>query len=161
MKHDFKPYNQYGVLLSDQSNKMAKFEFLLGTWNMEYRVPKSSFSKEDKGVGTGEFKKALNDKYVMFNYSAELSSGRSSAHAIFAWDEKTKSYKYWWFEDSGSFMTATCDFINDDTLHLNWHDSLLIQTFTKADPNRIVLRMEHPSSKGKYELILEVIFTRK
>ena len=57
-------------------------------------------------------------------------------------------------------MTATCNFINDDTLFLNWHDSLLIQTFTKADPNKIILRMEHPSSEGKYELILEVIFTR-
>lgn len=70
---------------------MDKFEFLLGTWNMEYRVPKSSFSKEDNGIGTGEFKKALNDKYVMFDYSAELSSDRSSAHAIFGWEEKIKN----------------------------------------------------------------------
>ena len=70
-------------------------------------------------------------------------------------------YKFWWFEDSGSFMTATCNFINEDILHLSWHDSLLIQTFSKVDPNRIVLRMEHPSSEEKYELILEVIFTRE
>lgn len=140
---------------------MNKFEFLLGNWNMEYRVPKSSFSEADKGAGTGEFKRILNDKFVIFNYSATLSSSKGAAHAIFAWDEKTKLYKYWWFEDSGSFMTATCNFINDDILHLNWHDSLLIQTFTKVDPNRIVLRMEHPSSEGKYELILEVIFTKK
>ena len=147
--------------MSDQSNKMDKFDFLLGKWNMEYRVPKSSFSKEDKGIGAGEFIKALNDKYVMFDYSAELSSGRGSAHAIFAWDEKVKMYKLWWFEDSGSFMTATCNFINEDILHLSWHDSLLIQTFSKVDPNRIVLRMEHPSSEEKYELILEVIFTRE
>lgn len=58
-------------------------------------------------------------------------------------------------------MTATCDFINDDTLFLNRHDSLLIKTFTKADPNKIVLRMQYPSSEGNFELIFEVIFTRK
>lgn len=97
----------------------------------------------------------------MFDYSAELGSDRSSAHAIFGWEEKAKMYKYWWFEDSGSYMTATCDFINDDTLFLNWHDSLLIKTFTKADPNKIVLRMQYPSSEGNFELIFEVIFTRE
>ena len=130
-----------------------------GIWNIEYRKVHSV--KKYKGIGAGEFIKALNDKYVMFDYSAELSSGRGSAHAIFAWDEKVKMYKFWWFEDSGSFMTATCNFINEDILHLSWHDSLLIQTFSKVDPNRIVLRMEHPSSEEKYELILEVIFTRE
>ncbi len=147
--------------MSDQLNKMEKFEFLLGKWNMEYRIPKSAFSEEDKGTGKGEFKRVLNDKYVTFNYSSTLTSGKGAATAIFAWDEKANFYKFWWFEDSGNFTTATCNFINDDTLFLNWHDSLLIQTFTKVDPNKIILRMEHPSSEGKYELILEVIFTRE
>jgi len=36
---------------------------------MEYRVPKSAFSKADKGFGEGTFKRALNNKYVFFDYS--------------------------------------------------------------------------------------------
>ena len=53
------------------------------------------------------------------------------------------------------------NFINNDTLFINWHDSLLMQKFKKVSQNKVVLRMENPNSDGKYELILEVIFTRK
>jgi hypothetical protein len=144
--------------MAKELNKMEKFEFLLGDWNLEYKIPKSTFSEAGRDSGTGRFKRALNDKYVYFDYSTKTGG---EAHAIFAWDEKTKVYRYWWFESSGSFLTATCNFVNDETLFLNWHDTLLIQTFRKEGPNKVVLRMEHPIALGKYELILEVIFTRK
>jgi hypothetical protein len=142
-------------------NMMEKFDFLLGNWNLEYRVPKSAFSEAATGTGTGTFKRALDDTYVYFDYSCSLTTGEGAAHAIFAWDEKAKVYRYWWFENSGNFLTATCNFVNNETLFLNWHDTLLIQTFTKAAPNKVILRMENPDSEGKYELILEVIFTRR
>jgi hypothetical protein len=32
---------------------MERFEFLLGGWNLEYRVPKSSSGEADTGNGTG------------------------------------------------------------------------------------------------------------
>jgi hypothetical protein len=140
---------------------MKKFDFLLGDWNLKSKVPKSAFSKADTGTGTGTFKRALDDKYVYFDYSSSFTTEQGEAHAIFAWDEKTKVYRFWWFENSGNFLTATCNFVNDETLFLNWHDTLLIQTFRKTGPNEVILRMEHPDSEGKYELILEVIFTRK
>lgn len=140
---------------------MERFAFLLGNWNLEYRVPKSAFSKADTGSGSGTFKRVLNDNYVCFDYSCSLTTGEGEAHAIFAWDEKTKIYRFWWFESSGNFQTATCNFLKDETLYLNWHDTLLKQTFKKINQNKVVLRMEHPNSEKEYELILEVIFTRK
>ena len=82
------------------------------------------------------------------------------AHAVFAWDDKARAYRYWWFEDSGSFLTATCDFVKEGVLFLNWHDSLLTQTFSRENPDRVVLRMNHPDSTGQPEIILEVIFAR-
>ena len=145
--------------MTKQLNEMGKFNFLLGNWDMEYKVPESSFSK--KATGTGTFKRTLDDKYVYFDYSYRLTTVESRAHAIFAWDKKAKIYRYWWFESSGNFLTATCNFVNDEILCLNLHDTLLIQTFKKEGTNRVVLRMEHPSSEGKYELILEVISTKK
>lgn len=144
-----------------QQSPMERFEFLLGDWNLEYRVPKSSFSKAATGTGTGIFKRALKDKYVFFDYSCSLTTGRGQAQGIFAWDDKSKVYRYWWFESSGSFAQATCNFIDDKTLYLTWHDTLLTQTFTKASPDKIILRMEQPRPRGKSELILEVILTRK
>jgi hypothetical protein len=147
--------------MDKQLNMMQKFDFLLGDWNLEYKIPKSAFSEAGTGTGTGTLKRALDDKYVYFDYSASLTEEQGEAHAIFAWDEKTKVYRFWWFESSGNFLTATCNFVNDETLFLNWHDTLLIQTFRKTGPNEVILRMEHPDSEGKYELILEVIFTRK
>jgi len=147
--------------MAKESKMMEKFDFLLGNWNLESRIPKSEFSEADTGTGTGTIKRALDDKYVYFDYSASLTTGKGAAHAIFAWDEKAKVYRYWWFESSGSFLTATCDFVNNETLFLNWHDTLLIQTFRKVGPDKVILRMENPTSEGKYELILEVIFTRK
>lgn len=41
---------------------------------------------------------------------------RGEAKGIFAWDEKIKMFRCWWFENSGSFQSATCNFINDNTL---------------------------------------------
>ncbi len=140
---------------------MEKFNFLIGSWHLKYRVPKSIFSNEDEGEGTGEFKKILNDKYVVLNYSAKLKLSANSAKGIFTWDKKSNLYRYWWFEDSGNFLSATCDFVNDETLCLNWHDSLLFQTFKKESDNKVILKMKYPLNENMHDLILEVILTRK
>ncbi len=141
---------------------MEKFNFLIGDWELIYNIPKSSFSKELTGKGTGTFKRLLSNKYVVFDYEASFSNGDlAAAHGIFVWDEKIEMYRYWWFEDSGSFDSATCSFINNNTLFMSWHDSILIQTFKKIDQNTVELRMENPDKEGKFELILEVLFKRK
>ena len=145
----------------EESNPIDKFNFLLGEWNLEYRVPKSKFSDVDSGTGEGEFKRVLNDRYVTFDYQAKLSSGEGKAHAIFAWDEKSKIYRYWWFEDSGAFMQATCNFLDENTLCLNWHDSLLVQTFSRMENGNVILEMKYPKNKTEYEIVLEVIFTKR
>jgi hypothetical protein len=137
---------------------MDKFRFLLGNWNLEYRIPESFFSPAGSDSGTGSISRALNDKYVIFEYSTATGS---EAKGIFAWDEKIKAYRYWWFENSGNFLTATCNFINDEILAMNWHDTLLVQTFTKEDNDKIVLKMLHPGEKGGYDPVLEVVMKRK
>ena len=58
-------------------------------------------------------------------------------------------------------MTATCNFINDDTLFINWHNSLLIQTFQKVAPDKVSLRMQDPNDVGQYETVMEVLLIRK
>lgn len=147
--------------MASREKAMEKFDFLLGDWDLEYRVPKSSMSPAATGMGSGTFKRFLNDRYVLFDYSCSLTTGQGQAHAIFAWDEKTKLYRFWWFEDSGNFAQATCNFTSDKILCLNWHDSLLVQSFRGVDPDKIILKMEQPAPEGGYELVLEVIFTRK
>jgi hypothetical protein len=147
--------------MTKQAEPMEKFDFLLGDWDMEYRIPKSSMSEADTGTGSGTFKRFLDDKYVTFDYSCSLTTGQGQAHAIFAWDEKAKLYRFWWFENSGNFDQATCNFLSDKVLSLNWHDSLLVQSFRAVDPNKIILRMEQPTPEGEFELVMEVIFTRK
>ncbi len=140
------------------SNAMNKFEFLLGDWNLESRIPKSIFSEAGSDTGIGSFKRALNDKYVFFEYS---SKSGGEAKGIFAWDDKIKVYRYWWFENSGDYSAATCNFINDEVIAMNWHDSILVQTFVKDGPDKVILKMEYPSVKGGHELVLEVLFTRR
>ena len=140
------------------SNAMNKFEFLLGDWNLESRIPKSIFTEAGSDTGIGSFKRALNDKYVFFEYS---SKSGGEAKGIFAWDDKIKVYRYWWFENSGNYLAATCNFINDEVIAMNWHDSILVQTFVKDGPDKVILKMEYPSVKGGHELVLEVLFTRR
>lgn len=150
--------------MARKENVMEKFGFLLGTWHLGYRIPKSMFSEADTGSGTGTFKRVLDDRYVCFDYSCSFSSApeqTTRAHAIYAWDEKANVYKVWWFESSGNFTDGTCNFVNDEILYINWHNGLFVQTFKKAGQNEIILRMEHPDSEGKYELAMEVIFTRE
>ena len=103
----------------------------------------------------------MNDKYVTFDYECSLTTGNGKAHAIFAWDKKARIYRYWWFEDSGNFASAVCNFIGDHVLYLHWNDVLLSQTFTKTDPDTIILKMEQPIARDCNELILEVTLTRK
>ena len=149
------------MTVTNDKNSMEKFKFLLGEWDMDYNILKSTFSEKTTGTGEGIFKRALDNKYIFFNYLTLIDGKKGQAHGVFAWDEKSKTYRYWWFESSGNFSTATCNFINDKTLFLNWHDTLLIQTFQKIKNNKVILRMEYPNSQGEYELVLEVIFTRK
>ena len=70
--------------MENEFNPMDKFNFLLGSWEMEYKVPKSKFSEKDSGKGRGKFTRILNDKYVSFDYTGKLSSGDFAAHALFA-----------------------------------------------------------------------------
>lgn len=137
---------------------IEKLDFFLGNWDLDYIIPESFMSKACRDSGTGSFHKILNDKYVMFEYSTDSGS---EAKGIFAWDSHTESYKYWWFENSGIFLSATCNFISDDILAMNWHDSLLVQTFERKNPDRIILKMQYPSIKNCHQPVLEVIFTRK
>jgi hypothetical protein len=139
---------------------MNKFEFLIGEWIMEYHVPKSSLSPAMTGTGRGVFKRALNDQYVYFDYQAQLEKVAAAAHAVFAWDKKLNIYRFWWFEDSGAFMTATCNFVDDHTLMLNWHETLLIQSFELQNQKEIVLRMEYPKNRQENELVLQVRFNK-
>ncbi|MBU1679511.1 MAG: hypothetical protein KKD86_11785, partial [Bacteroidetes bacterium] len=124
---------------------------------LEYRIPKTEFSDSGSDNGIGTFRKILSDTYVLFEYSTK-SGG--AAKGIFAWDEKIKAFRYWWFENSGNFSTATCNFINDSTLAMNWHDTLLVQTFVRDSQDRVILKMQHPDDKLGYKLILEVILTK-
>ena len=148
--------------MAKELDMMDKFDFLLGDWNLEYRVPKSSFGEADTGTGEGTVKKILGGRYVQFDYRASLKrTGTGSARGIFAWDPAARIYRYWWFEESGNFLAASCDFVAEGVLRMNWHDSLLVQTFAKQDPNRVLLRMERPAASGSYEIIMDVLLTRK
>ena len=140
--------------MAKQSNPMNKFDWLIGTWHLEYTLPQA-------GTGTGTFKRALDGMYVFFDYSASSPTGETgAAHGIFAWDQKTSTYHYWWFENSGHFQQAMCDFINDDTLLMHWDAGLLIQTFQKTGPNQVELEMSKPNVQGHYEPILKVMLTK-
>ena len=144
----------------DESNPMDKFNFLIGSWEMESYIPKSRFSDDDSGKGSGEFKRTLNDKYVTFDYSAKYSKGEGAAHAIFVWDSKSEIYRYWWFEDSGEFNRATCEFIDENTLCLNWDNSIFVQTISKQQNGNIILEMRYPVNKNDYEPVLKVIMKK-
>jgi len=98
---------------------MNKFDFLLGDWILEYKVPKSAFHESATGSGSGTFKRALSDKYVIFDYFSSVGGQQGEAHGIFVRDEKANIYRYWWFESSGAFMQASCNFVNEKTLHMN------------------------------------------
>ena len=136
--------------MNEQPNPIDKFNFLLGKWDLEYKVPKTQFSDEDFGLGEGEFKRILNNRYVTFDYHAKLEPRERAAHAIFAWEEKSKIYRYWWFEDSGAFMQATCNFLDENTLCLNWHDSLLVQTFSRMENGKTTVEDSAGPLKGAY-----------
>ena len=140
---------------------MRKFDFLIGDWVLEYRVPRTRLHEAAKGTGSGTFRRILDGKFVSFDYESYIGGERGRAHAVFGRDSKSGVYRYWWFEDSGAFMTATCDFVDHKTLAISWHDTLLRQTFQKTGPAEVTLRLERPAKGGGSELVLEVLLKRK
>jgi len=136
---------------------LDKFDFLIGEWNLKYDIPQSIFCDAKTYGGQGSFKKILKDKYVIFEYSTEIGV---DAKGIFAWDQNAAIYRYWWYEDTGNFLSATCNFIDSKTLAMNWHDSLLVQSFTQVAQNTVILEMKNPAEAGKYETILKVTLTK-
>lgn len=69
-------------------------------------------------------------------------------------------YRYWWFEDSGNFLEATCHFLEDGSLFMCWQETPFVQTFGKTGPNEVTLWMGQPAAGGKHETLLEVVMTR-
>ena len=147
--------------MKKESNPMDKFQFLLGTWRMVYKILKSRNILEDIGVGEGTFTSILNDRYITFDYHVNLKTSKAAAHAIFAFDEDRKIYRYWWFEDSGKFMKAMGDFINKNKLMLIWEENQLVQTFHRLKNGNVILSMINQSDINDHEIILEVLFTKK
>lgn len=146
--------------MKDNVEAMKGFAFLLGEWELEYRIPASHLSPEATGSGQGRMRRILNDRFVAFDYTCEVTTGTGAAHAVIGWDAKAKVYRFWWFEDSGSFMTASCDFVGGDHFMMNWHNSLLRQEFKKTGPDEVTLTMEHPDAEGSYKPVLTVIMKR-
>ena len=73
---------------------------------------------------------------------------------------KNKNYKYLWYEDSGEFSEATCNFIEEKALCLNWHNSLFVQTFQGKENGSIELEMRYPKNKDEYDVVLKVLFKK-
>jgi len=151
------PLLAFTVLIAGDTDQMKKFDFLLGEWMLEYHVPESSYSEAMTGTGRGFFRSALDNKYVTFDYECELEGEKGAAHGIFGWDETLQIYRYWWFESSGAYATATCQFIDD---YMNWHNSVLRQTFRRINDNEVILHMDQPNPDGEYNLVLEVLLRR-
>ena len=140
---------------------MEKFAFLLGDWELQYIIPESRFSHKTTGSGFGSFKRKLNNEFVFFDYESNIDGNVGQAHGIFGFDQKVKIYRYWWFESSGNFMQASCNFTDENTLNMNWHDSLLTQYFKRNNENEIELKMSQQNSIGGSDLILEVKLLRR
>lgn len=140
---------------------MEKLGFLLGDWDLHYHIPKSVLSEAKTGGGFGRFQRALEGKAVFFDYTSLIDGETGQAHGVFVKDEKTGIYRYWWFESSGAFMQASCQFSDDDTLNMNWHDSTLTQFFKRLGPDRVQLQMSLQNSDGGVDSVLEVLLTRK
>ena len=51
---------------------MDNFDFLIGDWDLEYRIPKGGSSDKKAGIGLGTFKRALNNKYVFFDLAIQV-----------------------------------------------------------------------------------------
>ena len=67
---------------SSQTNMIERLGFFIGDWNLEYKVPKSRFGETTTGTGIGTFRRALNDKYVYFDYSCSLTTGDTVSYEV-------------------------------------------------------------------------------
>jgi hypothetical protein len=141
-------------------DEMKRFEFMIGEWDLIYNIPESEMSPAAKGSGHGIMKRILDGRYVSFDYEASINNIRGKAHGIFAWDEKWEVYRYWWFENSGNYMSAVCDFVDEHRLRMHWDNTMLIQHFVKQSDDKMLLEMGYSGKEGKLEPILEVLMIR-
>lgn len=146
--------------MSEQQTMIDKLEFMLGKWDLIYQIPQSHISDKREGKGKGTLKKALDGNYVFFDYEVFPTLGPAAAHGIFTWDKGEKCYRYWWFESSGKFLSASGKIENDGTLFLQWDTISCRQTFTRKSANQLILKMECQNDEDLFVPVLEVSFKR-
>jgi hypothetical protein len=136
---------------------MRALSFLLGDWELDYTVTRQG--RTTKTIrGTGSMRYLFDETYLTFDYRTQhVDTGEiGQAHGIFAWDAKSRQYRYYWFESSGSFLQATCVLRDEDTLAMEWLDIDCTQIFQRQSPDTMFLEMRCPAQ----DVLLRVDFSR-
>jgi hypothetical protein len=145
-------------LTSETGAPMRALSFMIGEWALDYTVTqRGQTTKTIRGIGSLRY--LFNATYLTFDYQMlEKATGEiiGKAHAIFAWDKKSRQYRYYWFESSGNFLQATGILREADTLALEWQDIKCTQIFRRVSADAMYLEMQCPDQ----DLLLRVDFSR-
>lgn len=142
----------------DTASAIRALSFMVGEWELDYTVTQHGGTASTI-CGTGSIRRLFDGTYITFDYQVRQKETREKigeAHAIIAWDKKTGQYRYFWFENSGTFLQATGFLRDDQTLALEWQDVNCRQIFRRVDADAIYLEMQCPDQ----DLILRVDFAR-
>jgi len=144
--------------MTSETSPMRALSFMIGEWGLDYTVTQHGHTTKTIR-GTGSLRYLFNATYLTFDYQMiEKATGKmiAEAHAIFAWDKKPRQYRYYWFEDSGTFHRATGVLRDAHTLALEWQDINCTQIFRRVSADAMYLEMQCPEQ----DLLLRVDFSR-
>jgi hypothetical protein len=143
-------------MMTEAESAMRALHFLIGEWKLDYTATQHGVtSKTVSGVGSMRY--LFEETYLTFDYRGlDRDTGTEfRAHGIFAWDAKTRRYRYFWFEDSGTFLEAVCALRDERSLEMEWQGVDCTQIFERTGDDMMYLEMRCPSQ----DLLLRVDFT--
>jgi hypothetical protein len=143
---------------TDTAAAMRALAFMAGDWDLDYTVTQKGETTKTL-CGTGSLRYLFGSTYLAFDYQVkQRDSGAvmGAAHGIFAWDQKAERYRYFWFEDSGTFLQATAVLRDGHDLLMQWQDINCSQIFRRVHADAMYLEMRCPDE----DLLLRVDFSR-
>jgi hypothetical protein len=147
-----------------QQAERMRLAFLVGAWEEEITYPGRE-AGADKGRGRWLARPDMG-RYLMFRYEGSGPEGDYRAMGILTRDAATQKYRMWWFDDSGNAGEYTGDFVDENTLVLEYRgqaDGRLFReriSYRRAGPGEVHTKIEQAYGDEEFRVYLEATAKR-
>ncbi|HXE73866.1 MAG TPA: DUF1579 family protein [Candidatus Nitrosotenuis sp.] len=127
--------------------------WLVGTWETEEISYSAEGQPQEPTRGKGVFSWILGDHFLFEEYSSPAFRGRGYTQ----WNPDSRSYRSWWFDDSGAaeVYEATWDGVGPRVLLSRSDQGASRETYTRVSDTEFTYLLELDTGEG-FQKVMEI-----